>query len=252
MCTGIEIALLAGGAAASAGGAMISRNEAQKNAAAVALARNQELRDSTARQRRYEDRSRTEGVQKALDRFSPEEQAKAQADETARRGEAITDAVTPSAGVEDIPLATGEDNAPTVVKDQIGQKLRDVFNTATDRAKLSAKPLSYSDVLAGNNVALTNAGRVVDTGNSFARQEAAILPSQQDFAAYEAQKSPSIWGPLLTAAGTAAAGAGGSGYLSKLGTTAATAAAGAAAPAAAATTFSGAPLNYMNNPFVLR
>jgi hypothetical protein len=212
MCTGIEIALLAGGVAASAGGAAMQRADAQRNAAAIARAKNAELRDSMQRQKAYESRNREEGVQKALARFDPAEQAKAQAEDQARRETAITEAVVPTAGAEDIPMAPGLEGAPAIVKGQIGKKLRDVFNTATDRAKLAAKPLTFSDMLAGNNIALTQGGRVVDTGNSFARQEAAMLPSQQEFAGYMAQQTPSIWGPLLSAAGTAAAGAGGSGY----------------------------------------
>ena len=247
MCTGVEIALLAAGAAASAGGAIISRNESQENAARIAQARNAELRDSIVRQRKYEDKSRTEGVQKALSRFSPEEQAKAQADADARRQTAITQAVTPTEGVGDIPLATGTENAPTVVKDNIAKRLRDVFNTATDRAKLAAKPLSYADILAGNNIPLTEAGRLVDTNNSFSRQEAAMLPNQQDFAAYMAQRSPSIWGPLLQTAGAALAGGAGSGYLAaSRASQAASAAAGAPIPTA--TTFTGAPLSYLDTP----
>jgi len=217
MCTGLEIALLAGGAAAAAGGTMIERRDQQSNAAAQARARNQELRDSMARQRRYEDKSRSEGVQKALDRFDPAEQAKAQAEDAARRDTAITEAVVPTAGAEDIPLTADLDGAPSMVKGQIGKKLRDVFNTATDRAKLAAKPLTFADMLAGNNISLTEAGRVVDTGNSFARQEAAMLPSQQDFAAYAAQQAPSIWGPLLKTAGTLAASVGGAGIAGGLG-----------------------------------
>jgi len=236
MCTGIEIALLVGGAAAAAGGTAIERSESQQNAAAMAMAKNKELRESTARQRRYEDRSRQEGVQKALGRFSPEEQARAQAEDTARRDSAITDAVTSTDGVEGIPLPT-DDNGPAVVKTQIGKKLRDVFNTATDRAKLAAKPLTYSDILAGNNVALGEAGRVVDTGNSFARQEAAMLPSQQEFAAYMAQQSPSIWGPLLKTGGSLAAGVGGAGIVGGL--TAGTALAGTALPLALKTGLTG-------------
>lgn len=247
MCTGIEIALLAAGAAATAGGTLLERNEKQKNAAEVARARNQELRDSMARQRRYEDRSRVEGVQKALDKFDPQEQAKLQAEDAARRDTAIAEAVTPTEGVEGIPL---EGSTVPVVKDQIGKRLRDVFNTATERAKLAARPLTYADRLAGNNLALTDAGRMVDTQNSFARQEAAMLPSQQDFAAFMAQKEPSIWGPLLKTAGSALMGSAGSGYLAGSAaakSAAATAAANAATPVA--TSFSsvaGAPwyLNY--------
>jgi hypothetical protein len=244
MCTGVEIALLAAGAAASAGGALVSRNESQKNAAAMAQARNQELRDSIVRQRKYEDKSRTEGVQKALAHFSPEEQAKAQADADAQRKTAITEAVTPTEGVGDIPLASGTEGAPTVVKDNIAKRLRDVFNTATDRAKLNAKPLNYADVLAGNNIPLTEAGRLVDTQNAFARQEAAMLPAQQDFAAYMAQRNPSIWGPLLSATGTALAAGAGSGYAGKIGSKLV----GLGTPAAAATTYTGAPLSYLDTP----
>ncbi len=217
MCTGIEIALLAGGAAASAGGALIERRDAASNAAAQAQARNNELRASIARQKIFEDRSRTEGVQKALARFSPEDQAKAQADATATRDAAIAQAEVPTQGTADLPLPTGNENAPTVVKDQIAKRLRDVFNTATDRAKLTATPLTYSDILAGNNVSLGEAGRVVDTGNSFARQEAAMLPAQQDLAAYAASQTPSIWGPVLKAIGPLAAGVGGAGVLAGAG-----------------------------------
>ena len=210
MCTGIEIALLAAGAAATAGGALVERNETQKNAAAAASARNRELALSRQRLRGFEDKARAEGVQKALGKFSAEEQAKAQEEATTRRDVAITEAVTPTEGVEDIPL---EGNAPEIVKGQIGKRLRDVFNTATSHAKLAAKPMTWQDTLMGNNVTLNDAGRVVDTLNSFARQEAAMLPSQQDFAAFAAQKSPSIWGPVLKAAGTALAGSVGGGYL---------------------------------------
>jgi hypothetical protein len=232
MCTGIEIALLAAGTAAAAGGAAMQRSEASSNAAAIAKAKNAELRASMERQRAYEKRSRDEGVQKALNRFAPEVQAQAQASETTRRDQAINDAVTATAGVDDIALPPTDSNAPTVVKDQLGKKLRDVFNTATERAKLAAKPLTFSDMLAANNIPLTEAGRVVDTGNSFARQEAAMLPAQQDFAAYLAQKTPSIWGPLLQAGGSALAGAAGSGYAGKLGGTVGSALAGTALPLA--------------------
>jgi hypothetical protein len=242
MCTGIEIALLAAGAAASAGGAIISRNESQKNAAAVATARNNELRLSLARQKDYEDRSRTQGVQKALANFSPDEQAKQFTADQGRRDQAIADAVTPTQGVGDIPLPTGTENAPTVVKDNIAKRLRDVFNTATDNAKLAAKPLSYADMLAGNNIPLTEAGRVVDTNNSFSRQEAAMLPAQQDFAAYMAQRNPSLWGPVLQATGTALAAGAGSGYAGKIGSK--LLAAGAGAP----TTYAGDPLSYLDTP----
>jgi hypothetical protein len=209
MCTGIELALLAGGTAAAAGGAYIQHNETQNNAAAMARARNAELAASRTRLRAYEDKARQEGVQKALSKYDTAEQAKSQEEAQARRDTAITDAVKPTEGVEDVPL-TGDE--PRIVKDQIGKKLRDVFNAATANAKLAAKPLTWQDTLMGNNVALTDAGRLVDTQNSFARQEAAMLPSQQDFAAFTAQKAPSVWGPLLKAAGQAAAGAGGSGY----------------------------------------
>ena len=44
-----------------------------------------------------------------------------------------------------------------------------------------------------------------------------MLPSQQEFAAYMAQKSPSIWGPLLKTTGTLAAGVGGAGITAGLG-----------------------------------
>jgi len=240
MCTGIEIALLAGGAAASLGGTLMERNAQQENAAAMARARNQELRDSMARQRRYEDRSRTEGVAKALERFDPKTQADAQAADQARRDTAITEAVAPTQGAEGVPL---DDSTNVVVKGAISKKLSDVFKLATDRAKLNAKPLTYADMLAGNNIDLTNAGRVVDTQNSFARQEAAMLPAQQDFAAYMAQKDPSIWGPVLKAAGGLAVGAGGSGYLKNLG---GLTGAGATPPTAALT---GTAIPFLNNPF---
>lgn len=221
MCTGIEIAIMAAGAAAAAGGTLVERNEQQNNAAAAASARNRELVESRKRLRGYEDKSRTEGVQKALDKFSEENQLKAGAEATQRRAQAITEAIGQQApGVESIPL----EGAPEVIKGQIGGRLRDAFNTATAHAKLASKPLTWQDTLMGNNVALTDAGRLVDTFNGFARQEAAMLPSQQDFAAYSAQKSPTIWGPLLKTAGSAMMSGAGGGYF------AGKAAANAAAP----------------------
>lgn len=223
MCTGLEIAALAAAAAATTGGALVERNETQKNAAAAARARNAELAASRVRLRGFEDKVRAEGVNKALDKFSPAEQAKAQADADARRQAAITEAVTQTPGVEALPLDSA---ASEVVKGDIGKRLRDVFNTATAHAKLAAKPLTWQDTLMGNNIPLTEAGRLVDTYNSFARQEAAMLPSQQDFAAFISQQSPSFLGPALKGVGAALAGGAGSGYL------AGKAAAGAAANAA--------------------
>jgi len=221
MCTGIEIAIMAAGAAAAAGGTLVERNEQQNNAAAAASARNRELLASRQRLRGYEDKSRQEGVQKALDKFSEENQAKTQDEAIKRRDVAITEAIGQQApGVEGIPL----EGAPEIIKGQVGQRLRDVFNTATQHAKLAAKPLTWQDTLMGNNVDLTEAGRLVDTYNGFSRQEAAMLPSQQDFAAYSAQKSPTIWGPLLKTAGSAMMSGAGGGYF------AGKAAANAAAP----------------------
>jgi hypothetical protein len=224
MCTGVEIALLAAGAAASAGGALVSRKEQQDNANRAARARNQELAATRTRLRGFEDKNRKEGVEKALGKFSKEEQAKTQEDATTRRDVAITEALGATPTTDAIPL----EGAPEIIKGNMGKKLRDVFNTATAHAKLAAKPLTWQDTLQGNNIGLTEAGRLVDTYNSFARQEAAMLPAQQDFAAFAAQKDPSIWGPVLQAAGSAAAGAAGSGYLRPLAATAAAAAAPAA------------------------
>src|SRR5574343_862041 len=91
MCTGAEIALIAGMGASSLG-SMIQANEQQKNAERIANARNAELQQMRQKNRALSDQATVE-FQNRLDDQSEANQTQQQTDNTEQLGQAFDQAV---------------------------------------------------------------------------------------------------------------------------------------------------------------
>jgi hypothetical protein len=215
----ITLALLAGSTAASVGGGIISRNEANANAQRIADARNAEL---LAEQQRL-DKLRAENaitLKNTMDTFDQPNQEKAAADAEAQRNTEIqANAAPPTSDAGEVSLAG---NAPKVIKGAIADRMKEAFDRSTTKAKAMATLGKYGDVWGGNNRSVQSGGRNIDTVNGFARAEAALLPALQDLAGFSASKPSSGIGETLSALGSLGgtyAGAGAPGLAPKATTT---------------------------------
>jgi hypothetical protein len=204
----ISLSLLAASTAASVGGGMIENNEAQRNMNAQADARNQVLDAFLKKQSGYQDQN-TATFNKQADTMTADENAKSQTAAVDNRNQAIDRATGGQpASAEAIPLSG---SAPSIVKQEIAKRVGDAFAAATDNVKKQAKAASYGDVFQKNNIGIQQAGNDIGTTNTFARDDAALLPARQDLAATAAYKAPSGWGTVLKGLGTVGSLAAGSG-----------------------------------------
>lgn len=206
----VTLAALAASAALSAGGAAITHDQTQKGARKEVEARNRELQQFRGRQKEAEERNRAV-LNDTIRKFAPEAQTESQEGAVERRNAAIEATITPDQDAYAADVEGGE-STPMLRKDA-ARSLRDVFLNVTNRAKLQAKAMSYGDTVQNNNLNLIEGARPIETQNAFTRQEASMLPSMQDMAAYAAKKPPSALGPIMQALGSAAGMFAGSGYL---------------------------------------
>lgn len=203
----VTMALMAAGTAMTAGGGMISSNEAQDNANGIAAARNSVLMDTIRRQNGFMKQS-GEILDNRMQDFTKPAQKEALNTAQTERGTANANNITASpAPATGIPGISG--SAPTIVKGEIAKRMLDSFKGATDNAKRLGKLGGYGDTWGGNTIGVADAGRRIGTFNNFSQGENAILPSMQDYAQIQATQKPSIWGPLLTAGGQMLAGVAG-------------------------------------------
>lgn len=207
----LSLGLLAAGTAASVGGTMMQRSEQQAANAREVEARNAVLRDNLARMAVFQKQNATQ--QSALmNKFTPASQQQNQTDATAARDAQITGAIPTAAseaGATPPPLTGSQ---PQIIKSDLAGKMLGAFQTATNAAKANAALGSYNDAWANNNFGITDTARNIDTTNSLAQGQAAILPSQQDLAAASVYQPPSGFGGMLSGLGSLMAGLGGSGY----------------------------------------
>ena len=188
---------MAASAAASTGGAIISRNESAQNAANIMAARNSVLMESRAKQKEFANEARG-AFDTGMTKFTPENQAPALDNAQTARTEAITSNISGPGDAGNIPLSG---SAPEIVKGTIAKRMLEMFTNATDKAKRLGRLGGYDDTTFGNNLGVTETGRKIGTINDFSRGTAALLPYEQDFAEARAARSNSIWGPLLMGAG---------------------------------------------------
>lgn len=198
MCTGMEIAALAGSALSAAGG-LAQQSEAAANAKRQAKARNDELNrtlqtnDKLAQQSRdaYNQRQQTASA----DAIKQDQQA-----QTANRDQTLQQAVQPadqaSAGVS----ISG--SAPTVVKSELAKKMADVMATGKQRAQNLATLGGYGDSWLNQGLQDQNTGLDLGVNSNFSQGNMATLPYRQDVAETRAYKPISPIGGLLQGFGS--------------------------------------------------
>lgn len=200
-------ALLAASAALSAGGQMIASNEANRNAQAQANARMQALREHQAKQRAFAEDNYKIIDQRLGEDYAGDAQDQRLKEATDERTDSILSNV-PEAATTDIAISG---TAPDIVKSEIAGRMANAFKSATDRARTLGQLGGYGDQWFNNNVGILGDSRKIDTTNSFARQEAALLPSYQSLAEYQAYKPGSGLGQAMYGLGQIGASAAGAG-----------------------------------------
>lgn len=211
MCTGLELALIAG-TALSAGGSLLGQQQASAQAQAIADARNRVLQQTLAKNDKIAEQSR-ELFNQRRDEIQPDQVQQNQAKETQERTDAGEAAVrAPSAG--EVPLSG---SAPSVVSQAFEKRM----GSAVDKGKAEAQSLGklggYGDFWFGEGLGNAAAGRDMGVNQNYASGNLALMPILQDYAEIGATKAPNPIPAIMQAAGSAlgayAGGGAGSGFL---------------------------------------
>ena len=203
MCDPFTLAAAVGlGAAGSA----ISGNDAKAAAARDAAARNAVLAQTITKENGYAaDNAGQMGTNIA--HYAPGSQEAQLADAQAKRTTNMTGNITQTDPAS-VPLPA--DTNPAASSD-LAKRMAAVHDGVVNRAGLTAKLGGFGDTWLQNNLNTNEADRNIGVTNNYAEGAKAILPAQQDAAAAAAYKPPSIWGSLLSSAGSVAGGAAGAG-----------------------------------------
>jgi hypothetical protein len=201
----LSVGLLLAGTGASIGGGILGRNDALANAQRAAEARNAVLAANIAKQQGFYDTNKGTFDANMSNYAQP---AQAQQLQTAQdtRSAANTGNMTQ---VDPNSILTQADGSPAV-KSEIVKRMLGTFNMATDRAKSMGKLGGYGDSWLQNQFGNLQADRDIGVTNSFAEGRKALLGPEQDAASAAAYQPPSIWGSLLSGAGSIASAFGGS------------------------------------------
>lgn len=156
-----------------------------KQDVAEANARNQVLGRYRETARGF-GRENQQNFSEGLGGFMPDAQGAAMASNTAARGSAIDNALGQATTVADIPLRAG---APQVVRDQTSAALGDAFERSKTRGAGMAALGSYGDTQKDNMFKAADTGQRVETVNTLARGNAALLPAEQDLVGFQ-HRSP--------------------------------------------------------------
>lgn len=202
----INLPLAGLGLAANIAGSVMQRGEADKQAAAVADARNRVLQSYLKKQGDLSQEARGE-IAGVLQKYAPGNTQLADA-QGARTG-VIMDTVGNTSDPNAVPLTR---EAPPAVRGEIAKRMLEAFNRSTTKAKTMGALGGYGDQWFNNNVDINAANRNIDMVNNFSRGNSSILQSQQDLAEAAAYKRPSIWGSVLSAGGNLALSAAGRGW----------------------------------------
>jgi hypothetical protein len=207
MCDPISLGLIAAGGAASGAGGLITRNSNLSHAQEIAAARNGALSNTIHGLNSIYRRTNAPAFNNAVGAVNINDLAPAQ---DARVANNVGNLVKP-----DINAPMGD--APPAVGNAYKNDLADAFNFATNEATNSGKLGGYTDQWFNSNLARQDAARQIGIGNSNAENLKSLLPAQQDIAATEAWKPPSMWGQALSGIGSVMSGAGGAGAGAKIG-----------------------------------
>lgn len=205
MCDPITLFLI--GTAVSAGGNIISSNQAEENAAAMAAARNAQLADTLRRNDELAARSRAL-FQERADSYAPPVVRRNLEEAQDRRSQAMAGSQV-EFDIADAPISG---NAPKVVKSEIAKRMLDVFKQGEAQASASGRLGGYGDFFHQQGLDDTGANDKLDLLANRAQGNLNILPHLQDFAQIEAHEGPSTFGQILEGGGRLISSAAGAGF----------------------------------------
>ena len=197
MCTGLEIAAMAAGAAGSA----LQAKEAASQQDAVVEASNSRLNQFLDRNKQRSDDAASLFAERQ--KASEADQASTARDAAVQtREDRVTQAIDTTAPSAPIPL---KGSAESVIGDVYASEGAKATDAAKTRAKALARTSGTTDALYGQDLGNTTVGRKIATLGNFASSDAAMLPHYQDLAAgaASARKRPSGFGSLLSGLGSA-------------------------------------------------
>ncbi len=198
MCTGLELGLMAAGAA----GNVIQASQVQKRQDAIVAASNSRLDQFLDRNK--ERQTQAEALFDERQKASQAEESGAARDEAVANREAkVTQAVDSTVDAA-TPVPT-KGTAATIIGNVYAGEREKGRTAATSKAKAMAKTSGFGDALFNADMANTEIGRRIGTIGEFASSDASMLPYYQQLAegAAAARNRPGILGPLLSSAGTA-------------------------------------------------
>lgn len=197
MCTGLELAAMAAGAA----GNVIEASQTRKQQDAMTAASNNRLNQFLDRNKKREDEAATLFDQRTND-MQPDAVTASQTNATQDRtnaGNVAIDSVAPAGA---IPT---KGSAATLIGDVYSSEAGKATAKAKDTAARGAKVSGFGDALFGQDLATADAGRRIGSVGALAADDAAMLPYYQDLAIAQAQAKhrPSGIGSLLRGLGMA-------------------------------------------------
>lgn len=219
MCDPFTLAMLAISAATTVGGGMVNSSEQRQNTRDMIAQRERVYQEEKRRQGAYQEEAAA-AFGGALDHYAPEAQQQQLGELQADRGADIAAAVAPPTQIS-MPGST-----PEVVQSAIGKKMSDAFTAMQGEAQRKGALNAYGDLFQGNNFAIGDARRDIDTVRDFSGVSSRLFGQEDNTAAATANKPLSGLGDALKAVGQIAGSAAGKGI--PMGASAGTAAAGAA------------------------
>lgn len=195
MCTGLELGLMAAGAA----GKVIEANQAQRSQDAMVSASNDRLNQFLDRNQKRADEAAALFAERQ--KGSQVDEATAARDAAIQgREEKVTQAVDSTAPSAPVPL---KGSAESVIGNVYSGEAAKASDAAKTRAKMLAKTSGTTDALFNQDVANTSVGRKIATIGDFSSSDAQMLPLYQDLAMAQERRRPSGIGALLSGIGTA-------------------------------------------------
>jgi len=215
----VSLTLLAASTAASAGGSILEGNAqsdfVRQNLDADMTEMRQSVEEARLRNEvadRYRETARKFGEENqtnfnaGLGSFMPDAQAARMDAATADRGGTVASAIGQPPSAEATPFRAG---TPDAVKATHAQRVGDAFARAQTQGAAGAKVGAYGDTMAENQRTVGGTGQKIETVNTLAKGNAALLPHEQDLVGYQARKpifrpaAPQVspWAPVLKGAG---------------------------------------------------
>src|SRR5258708_3766929 len=202
----VSVGLMAAGTAASVGGGIMGRNDALANAQAQAEARNAVVRDAIGKLNVFGAQNR--GTFDAnMTNYDPATQAaQLQSAQDTRSGNNVNAITTQDPNATPIQA-----DASPATRADLAKRMLAVHDQAVGRAKSMGQLGGYSDQWINNQLGNAQAGRDIGVVNNFAEARNALVQPEAALAAAAAYNTPSLWGALLSGAGSTMSAAGGAG-----------------------------------------